>query len=214
MAGRLSVKWTTNDHPTAAGVTDISVESEHEAAADESVDDSSTESETTLEPETDTSAEEEETNAEVTTEETEEDEEEASASSSSNDEPVVTTYDNVELSLEDVIFTWNPEREFGKVTDVKLAITNNEQGTIKPSYFIMTMERYNDVERKSFVDTRTRTITAGEIRTVTLEVTRGFTYNKVTLGNDLNEAAITITLYDSADRVIASATNSFDLETS
>ncbi len=125
---------------------------------------------------------------------------------------VVNTYNKVQFTLDDVVYTWNADSATGKITDIAYSIVNGESGTIKPSYFIMTMEKYDDKERRFNMDTRGRTIPAGETSKRKIEVTSGFTYSKAQLV-DLSAVAVTVKLFDSGDKQIGTAaTGNFKLE--
>ena len=123
-------------------------------------------------------------------------------------EPTITDYTKVALAIDGVKKEW--KETWGKVTYLDYTIKNNEAGTIKPSYLIMTMEGYDDYEKKIPLPPESATIKAGEVSTNTVLVPNGFSYNEITAGN-LDNVEITVSLFDATDTAMAHYIKSFDL---
>jgi hypothetical protein len=122
------------------------------------------------------------------------------------EEPLVTTYDDVTLELLDVGFEW--KETWGKLDRIKYSLLNKENGKIEPSYVLMSMVGYPDFEKR--VDLPSTLGTIGSNKKMTSWVNIPFSYNP--LETDVNNAAITIKMYDSGDREIDVVTKTFDLE--
>ncbi len=128
-------------------------------------------------------------------------------------ETVLTSYSKVALSLNDVKYDW--KGTWGKITKIDYTIKNNEEGTVKPSYLIMLVEGYdteeNIIKKKISVPLSGQTVKAGEIYTQISNVPQGFAYNQITAG-DLADVRITLTLYDSADKLMGQFSGGFNLQ--
>lgn len=135
----------------------------------------------------------------------------AEGTAPATDENVVNTYNNVELTLDDMVYTWDAEGASGKITAIAYSLINGESGTIKPRYFILTMDKYEDKERKTTLDTKSRSVAAGETSKRKAEVANGFSYAKSQLG-DMSAVAITVQFFDAGDKLVASKTGNFKLE--
>lgn len=195
MLGRYSVDW--NMPSFDFGSTGATTATPEPAAAEETV---------TSAPETTTEAAAPEPAPEAAAPETS-----AEGTAPATDENVVNTYTNVELTLDDVVYTWDAEGASGKITAIAYSLINGESGTIKPRYFILTMDKYEDKERKTTLDTKSRSVAAGETSKRKAEVANGFSYAKSQLG-DMSAVAITVQFFDAGDKLVASKTGNFKLE--
>ncbi|MFH1828679.1 MAG: hypothetical protein ABH824_05460 [Nanoarchaeota archaeon] len=127
---------------------------------------------------------------------------------STNNEKIVTSYNKVVLSLDGVYIDWKDT--WGKITGINYTIKNNEAGTIKPDYFTMIVEGYDDFEKKFDVHYSTQTVKSGITAKDSTAVSGGFAYNEVSAG-DLKNVKIQLFLYDSSDNLIASVSKDMDL---
>ena len=125
------------------------------------------------------------------------------------DESVITTYTRSVLAIDSVKKTWM--ETWGKITDIGYSLKNNEAGTIKVSYLLMTVEGYDDFEKKITLPLSQQTIAAGATGSAMVKVPNGFAYNELSAG-DLTSVQITLTAFDAADKAVANTSNSFDLK--
>ncbi|MBU0459595.1 MAG: hypothetical protein KKH52_04140 [Nanoarchaeota archaeon] len=154
----------------------------------------------------------EETTVEETTEEAAEVEPEPETTTEAGeDEDVVTTYSKVELEFQDITADW--KNTWGKITKVKYKITNGELGTIKPDHFIMIVDGYTeDFEQKTIpLPISSQTIRSGTAVSTLANVPSGFAYSPIEVG-DINNAIITLQLYDVSGNLIDAKSKPFDLE--
>ena len=119
---------------------------------------------------------------------------------------VITTYAKVALALTSVKKDW--KETWGKVTSFDLTVKNNEAGTVKSSYILMSLEGYEDAEKKIIFG---QTIKEGKTLQYTIPVPKGFAYNAITAG-DLSSVDITIQLYDASDKLMSTTTNAMNLQ--
>lgn len=119
---------------------------------------------------------------------------------------IISTYKNVATTLNKVTIDW--KGNWGKITEIDYTIKNNEAGTIKADYFIMTMEGYDDFEKKIPIAS---TIAAGQSDSAIVLVPSGFAYNEASTG-DLTNVQITLTLYDAAGKQMATFQKEFNLK--
>jgi len=124
-------------------------------------------------------------------------------------EPIITTYSKVALAISAVKIDWKDT--WGKITQIDYTIKNNEAGTVKPSYLIMTMEGYDDYEKKINLPSTTQSMVAGKTVTEGVFVPKGFSYSQQTTG-DLNSVTISFILYDANDKPMASFSKDFNLQ--
>ena len=124
--------------------------------------------------------------------------------------PVVTTYTGkTALAIESVKTAW--KETYGKITDIEYTLKNNEAGTVKPAYFHLLVEGYDDFEKKLPLPVSKQSIASGETQKYTVKVPYGFAYNKASIP-DISNVLITLVLYDEAGKSIASATKKVALE--
>ena len=152
----------------------------------------------------------EEETAEETTAETTTEGNDATEGTQESGETVITSYSKVSILATAVNKQWYDT--WGKVTQIGYIVTNSEKGTIKPSYLIMKMEKYDDIEKKINIPLSHRNIKAGEERSAMLNIPLGFAYSPATLGSDLSNVKITLELYDENDKQVATVTRAFDLK--
>ena len=132
----------------------------------------------------------------------------AATAEPASDEVVVTSYSNVAIALDNVFTQW--KGTWGKITGIGYTIKNNEAGTVKPSYFIILVEGYDDMEKKFNVGYKSQKITSSLTLVDSAAVSGGFAYNEVTAG-DLNSVEINLFLYDAAGKQIATVSKNVDL---
>ncbi len=137
----------------------------------------------------------------------------AAANTDNSVETIVTTYSKVAVSLNDVIKDW--KGTWGKIVKIDYTIKNNEAGTIKPAYFIMLVEGYDTgdsaIPKKISLPLSSQSIKAGESYSLVINVPQGFAYNAITTG-DLSNVRVTLQLYDSADKLMGTYNNEFNLQ--
>ncbi len=121
---------------------------------------------------------------------------------------IITKYAKVALATTDVTLDWR--ETWGKIMQLAFTIKNNEDGTIKPAYFIMNVEGYNDFDKKIDLPSAAQTVKAGEKLEAKVNVPGGFAYSPVTAG-DLNSVKVSVTMYDSKDTVITAYEREFNL---
>ncbi len=122
---------------------------------------------------------------------------------------LVTDYRKVALSLNDVTVDWHDT--WGKITQLKYTIKNNEEGYIKPDHFIMLVEGYDDLDKKISLSLTPKYINPGETKTGVVTVPGGFSYSRVSAG-ELTAVRITITMHDMSDKVMAPFMGEFNLQ--
>ena len=116
-------------------------------------------------------------------------------------EPIITTYSKVAISLGQPTTKWYGN--WGKITHLQYTIKNNEAGTIKPAYFLMTLKGYDDIEKKVPVSAGSLTIKSGQVSSAKVEIPSGYAYNPASI--NLNKAVIITTLRDGTQKPMASA---------
>ncbi|MBI2102891.1 hypothetical protein HYT55_03570 [Candidatus Woesearchaeota archaeon] len=124
-------------------------------------------------------------------------------------EVIITKYTKVALAIPSVKKDWH--EDWGKITQLAITIKNNEEGTIKPAYFIMNVEGYDDFDKKVPLPTTAQTVSAGQKLEGTVNIPSGFAYNSVTAG-DLASVHITTRLYDAKDVLITGYETDFNLQ--
>ena len=118
------------------------------------------------------------------------------------------TYQNVDLILNDVNINWLTT--WGKITDLDLSIQNGEAITINPTYVLMNVEGYDDIDKVVPIPSEGTNISSAETYSGRAEVPRGFAYNQVTVG-DLHNVEINLRLFDGLDRLMSSYVGEFNL---
>lgn len=135
----------------------------------------------------------------------------AEAPASSEPENIITKYFKVALAVPTVKKEWYGS--WGKIMQFSITIKNNEAGTIKPAYFIMNVEGYDDFDKKVSLPTAAQTIKAGEKLDATVNVPNGFAYSPATKGvGDLAAVHIIFNLYDSKDVLITAYETDYNLK--
>jgi len=125
------------------------------------------------------------------------------------EEVIITKYSKVALSINSAATDW--KGTWGKITGLHYTIKNNEDGTIKPEYVIMTVEGYGDAEKKASLPKTSFTIKKGEKHTGLITIPNGFAYNEKTAGN-LESVEVKIYLYDENDHVVTMHKGEFNLK--
>lgn len=138
--------------------------------------------------------------------------EEVEAEPEVNEEPkeetIITEYKSVKLTLNNVKREW--KGTWGKIGHVDYTIKNSEAGTIKPEYMVMRVQGYEDTQRKIPLPLSSKTIKSGKTTGLVLKMPKGFAYNEASL-DDISKVRVFITLYDSQDKAITTATGTFNL---
>lgn len=124
------------------------------------------------------------------------------------DEKVVTTYSKVAVSVGSVKVDW--KETWGKIIQLQYTIKNNEEGTIKPSYFMMLVENYEDVPKKILLPLSHQKVAAGQMVSGAVNVPQGFAYSESTAGK-LDSVRITVTLVDAAGKTMSGYTKEYNL---
>jgi hypothetical protein len=125
-----------------------------------------------------------------------------------NDEEIVTTYDNVVMSIEGVKFDW--KETWGKITYVDYVITNKESGTIVIDHFEMLVEGYEDFEKNVPVTSSIQEIKSMNKLEASVPIPNGFAYNEINAG-ELENVQVTMILYDDLGKQIGSSAIQADL---
>jgi hypothetical protein len=121
------------------------------------------------------------------------------------EEKIITSYSKVALAIESIHKDW--KGTWGKITQLQYTIKNNEEGTVKPAYFIMTVEGYDDIAKTINIPL---IIKAGQSYTGNVNIPQGFAYNAVTAGN-LANVRVTLVMFDASDKSMASFVKEYDL---
>ena len=124
-------------------------------------------------------------------------------------EKIITKYSKVAVSLNDI--TIEPKETWGKIIQLDFTIKNNEDGTILPDQFLMSVEGYNDYEKSVPLSTSSKVIKSGAALNQKVNIPKGFAYNEVTIGK-LTNVKVKITLIDGEGREMGSYEKAFDLE--
>lgn len=131
------------------------------------------------------------------------------------EEKVITTYENVVLTLTDVGVDW--KETWGKITSVTYTIKNDEEGTIKPHHFTMMVEGYPADEPGefdvSFSSQKVASHTSIKDSSVVYGYggkTKGFSYNPSETG-DIKSVEIKLFLWDASKNLIAHSEMMADL---
>ncbi len=122
---------------------------------------------------------------------------------------VITTYSNVALAIDGVVLDW--KTTWGKVTDVKYTIKNNEAGIVKPDHFGIVLAGYDDFKKEASVPPSSRTLKAKTSASSIATINGGYAYSEATLGS-LASVVVTLTLYDATDNVMATTTKAVSLQ--
>ena len=128
-------------------------------------------------------------------------------------EKIITKYTKVALAIPNVkVEIKGKEPTWGKIINVEYTIKNNEEGTVKPDYLMITqVEGYdNDYNKKILLPTSTKTISAGKTITSSIAVPNGFTYSEATAGK-VDDVTINFVLFDEKGTAIASYSKGYDL---
>jgi hypothetical protein len=125
-------------------------------------------------------------------------------------EPVITTYNNVEFIVSDVNIDW--KGTWGKVTQVTYMIINNEEGTIEPDHLIMQiLPAYEDIEKKIPLPLSAKSLKSGQKYSHTINIPGGFAYNELTVGS-LTSVPITVYLEDASNKRLDGHTSGFNIQ--
>lgn len=135
--------------------------------------------------------------------------EETSESKEEVAEDIITSYSSVSLAISDIVFDW--KGTWGKMEKIKYTIQNNEIGTIKPDHFVMLVAGYDDAEKTIPLAKSSKTVKSKTSVSSTATIPGGFSYSGVTAG-DLSNVVVTLILYDSNDKEIATLKKGFNLQ--
>lgn len=130
-------------------------------------------------------------------------------------EPVITAYSKVAVAITGLKHEFpNPEdHNYVRLTNFNYVIKNNEAGTIKPSYFILTVEGYNEEgDRKQItLTTEQKTVKMEKNQEGNIQIPHGFAVNSATAGS-LENVRISIVLFDLDEKTMASFSKEFNLK--
>ncbi len=204
---------SSGDSPTGAIVQETGASSGSETADPEGTAADANEGAETAGSESTGSAEE--TSAGVASEENADDaaDSDADAGETASDEPIITTYTKVAVSLSGLQREVKEADVWGKITKITYTIKNNEEGTVKPGYLIMRVEGYNEEgdKRRITPASETTTIRAGQSVSATVAVPpNGFSYHRSSAGK-LDSVFITIILFDENSKAMATFGKEFNL---
>ncbi|MDP3640314.1 MAG: hypothetical protein Q8R53_03880 [Nanoarchaeota archaeon] len=125
------------------------------------------------------------------------------------EEPIITTYAQVEFLLNDVGYEWLDSH--GRILELDYTIVNNEAGTILPHYFVLEVEGYTDIRKNILLARNSQRIPAHRKLSTQLPLqSPGFTYAESVTG-DLANVRITLSLYDGEDVLLDAFVKEFDL---
>jgi hypothetical protein len=124
-------------------------------------------------------------------------------------EEIVTEYNNVEFTLENVEFDWMDT--WGKMTGLELTIINNEDGTIQPDELWMSVKGYDDFEKEVMLPLDFTNIPAGKGYSSILPIKGGFAYSKADAG-DLSNVQISLRLLDKKGNVVISEVETVNIQ--
>lgn len=132
-------------------------------------------------------------------------------STEKHEEKVVTSYSKVAIAITSVKTDW--KETWGKITQVTFTLKNNEEGTVKPSYIIMTVEGYTDdgSKKKMNLLPTAQKVPAGKSISASTVVPSGFAYSAATAGN-LENVNIAVVLFDENGKAMASFAKDFNLK--
>lgn len=120
------------------------------------------------------------------------------ATTPATNEKIITKYSKVALAISSVkVDLKGKDPIWGKITNIDYTIKNNEEGTIKPDYIMLSqMEGYeNDYNKKIPLPSSVKTIGAGKSISSSILVPNGFTYSEATAGK-INDVTISFVLFD------------------
>ena len=123
-------------------------------------------------------------------------------------ETIVTKYTTVVIALRGVQKKWL--ETYSKITALDYTLKNGEEGTVKPAYFIMEVEGYDDFEKKVPLPLSQQKVSSGKTVEPRVGVPGGFAISNITAG-DLKQVDITLTLYDASDKQIAMVKSTVDV---
>jgi hypothetical protein len=124
------------------------------------------------------------------------------------EETVVTTYGKVSFAIGDVEIDWKDT--WGKVTKFQYTIKNNEDGAVKPGYFLVAVEGYDNYEKKATLPPGSKKVSSMKSISSIAAFANGYAYRESVVG-DLTSVTMTFTLYDADGALIATVNKIFDL---
>jgi hypothetical protein len=160
-------------------------------------------------PENGTAPETEETETSLPETDTQPETDTTPTEDQTQEETIITEYSAVELTLNDIRIDW--KTTWGKVTHLEYSIKNNEEGVIKPEYFMMSMEGYGDYEKKVSLPYTSKEIPAHSSASSMATIDSGFSYSELSCG-DLTNVKIVLSLYDINDTLMDSYEKEFNLQ--
>jgi hypothetical protein len=126
-------------------------------------------------------------------------------------EQIITTYNNVEMTLDDREIEW--KGTWGKLREVTFSIKNNERGTILPDYVKIHIQGYDvKAARRAEIHPVAKEIRSGQKLTqIRTRLESPYSYSPTAVG-DLFGVPIVVFLYDANDNLIMSATSNMNLQ--
>ncbi len=135
------------------------------------------------------------------------------SSTPTTNEKIITKYTKVALAISSVkVEIKGKEPTWGKIINVDYTIKNNEEGTVKPDYLMISqVEGYdNDYNKKIPLPASAKTLGAGKTISSSIAVPNGFTYSEATAGK-VDDVTINFVLFDEKGTAIASYSKGYDL---
>ena len=135
----------------------------------------------------------------------------AVAEAEDNEDEIIIAgnYNKVALAMDDIKIDWKDT--WGKIMGVAVSIKNTEAGTILPEYIIMTVEGYDDFEKRINFPSELKTIKKGVTKKAMLNVPSGFAYNPATVG-DLSSVEVYLVLFDQQGKSMATFKQAMNLQ--
>ncbi|MBT4539733.1 hypothetical protein HOC32_05585 [Candidatus Woesearchaeota archaeon] len=124
------------------------------------------------------------------------------------EQKVVTTYTNTKVTVDDLYIDW--KETWGKITGVDFTITNGESGIVKPNYVEISLEAYEDRLVTSVLKTTYSSINGGENMSGDVAISGGYSYSSANV-DDLSNAVIVFSVFDSSGKLIATQRKAMDL---
>lgn len=135
----------------------------------------------------------------------------ATVTEEEEDEYVLASYEgrNLKLTFKPIIQWVGPK--WGKIIKIDFTLTNNEGGTLKPTYFLLYVEGYPDLEKKIPLPSAAQEVKSHTQLSTVVDVPGSFAYNQVTAG-DLTDLLVNLVLYDAKGKIITSFADNFNLQ--
>ena len=136
----------------------------------------------------------------------------ATTDTAATDEVFLTSYSKVAIALTNMKIDWKGD-DWGKISQISYTIKNNEEGSVKADYLVLTVEGYEDeaLKKKIPLPLSSQKFSAGKSYSQSLNVPKGFTFAESTTGT-LTNVRVGLVLYDSKGKMMGSFSKEFDLK--